>query len=64
MNEELLSAKQVAGETGYTRERITQLIRAGTIKATRVGDFAYAITRSEADRFKEHLAYIRRVNNR
>ena len=51
---QFLSAKEAAKELGCTPERVTQLIRAKEINATRVGDLVWVITREEVERFKRH----------
>jgi hypothetical protein len=49
---EVLNPQGLADECGVTIARIHQLIRAGAIRATRLGKWTYVITRQEAERFK------------
>jgi predicted site-specific integrase-resolvase len=49
---EVLNPQGLADECGVTIARIHQLIRAGTIRATRLGKWTYVISRQEAERFK------------
>jgi hypothetical protein len=49
---EVLNPQSLADECELTLGRIHQLIRAGTIRATRLGKWTYVITRQEAERFK------------
>jgi hypothetical protein len=49
---EVLNPQGLADECGVTIARIHQLIRAGTIRATRLGNWTYVISRSEAERYK------------
>ena len=52
---EVLNPQGLADECGLTIARIHQLIRAGTIRATRLGKWTYVISRQEAERFKHEL---------
>ena len=49
---EVLNPQSLADECELTIGRIHQLIRAGTIRATRLGKWTYVITRTEAERYK------------
>jgi hypothetical protein len=49
---EVLNPQLLADECELTLGRIHQLIRAGTIRATRLGKWTYVISRQEAERFK------------
>jgi excisionase family DNA binding protein len=50
--EQLLTPRALADECGVTVGRIHQLIQAGRIRATRLGEKNFIITRADADAFK------------